>query len=198
MDNSLSEALTCGSVTSDGSVLVTAKKGASIRFNIDNCYAFCVASLDHEPTLEEAKKFDPAYDSAYEILNPIAFNKITTDVLAQSLAIRHISPQHHKTLIETPLSEMTINVQGINRSVIYMPSRCIRISSVNEFPELVKIFHGGLARIFIKLQKDNYQCEYRFAFIVADKNGKQMKVKKDPILISSGSLQSVCRNVELI
>ncbi len=197
MDNSLSEALSGGGITSDGSLQVTVKKGSTIKKKIDNCYAFCVANLDHYPTLEEAKGFDLAYNSAYEVLDPNEFSRITTDVLAQSLAISNIATRHHKILIKTPLSEMNIYVEGKHRSVIYIPSRRIEISSASDFPALIKIMNNGMQRIFIKRQKDSYQCEYRFAFILADKNFRQMKVKKDPVLIPSDSLQAICKHIEL-
>lgn len=155
------------------------EKGAEISINLKfpNCYIFCFGNYIL-PNSENANRFDPNYDSWYEItdINKFSFN--IAKLLSEQLTINDLCLD-----MNTEIEYLkNLSIQIIHRPIEYN-TRDLHLTQEN-INEVTKIVDNPVDWIFQKEKKYEIMPEYRIAFLVRDKFGNHIPVKPDNKIIN--------------
>ena len=169
------KSITSGRIIGD----IKISEGANFNgfFNFPNCYIFCFGNYII-PNIENAKCFDPNYDSWYAITDINKFSLNIAKLLSEQLTINDLYLD-----INTEIEYLkNLSIQIIHKPIEYkIKNLHLKQENINE---VKKVVDNPIDWVFQKDEKYSSMPEYRIAFLVTDKFGNYIPVKSENKIIN--------------
>ncbi len=191
------ERLTGGRWTAAGDPnrqFMRAEEGAKIIKSVEfpNCYIFCTCRFHGQYNKKEfAQKFNSDYDSSYMITNVPLFRAGLGQVLLTQFMLEDLAENDAKKVTDLPLVAIKdVGLEIYSAPVVYVESR-EQLFSQENFEESLKNIPNKYQVLFMKEKRDEYQREFRFAFVFSHPLLGILSVKKDPKTLNLNLLKHV-------
>lgn len=200
VDDQVSRQLFGGSVgASGGGLKMIAGSNSQFRVEVANAYIFCASRAGdfHSPSLDQAREYDPSYNSSWEITDARRFRDLVGSALLEVLTLGHLLPKERAAVSELPLKDLALQVRMLDRAVEYVDSRDHYVDGLESIAH-VPAFHEALDRaVFRKDRRDETQQEHRFVFVVECPRLGVLGVNPEPVRIPLNRLADAVASVPL-
>ena len=171
IDGQSLNSLTAGSVVALNGAYFGQGSNFTGEFQFPNCYMFCF-SQDLSPSIEMAKKIDPAYDDWYLIHDLEKFINHTAELLLKQLKLSdlEIDPNTHVGWVQ----KLTLQIV---HGACSFDGRKMTFNQ-GSLEKAVEVANDPLRWAFAKNPSHDLTKEYRVMFILLDYRGQIVPVKK--------------------